>query len=47
MSRKGSKFVGTNTKENMNVFKISNVVVWYFMCDVSRDFELGMEFFLS
>jgi len=29
------------------MFRISGVVVWQFMCDVSGDFELGMECVLS
>ncbi len=29
------------------MFKISGMVVWQFMHDVSRDFELGMECVLS
>jgi hypothetical protein len=31
----------------MSVYIISKVVVWQLMCDVSRDFELGMECVLS
>jgi hypothetical protein len=30
----------------MNMYKISGVVVWQLMHDVSRDFELGMEYAL-
>jgi len=40
-------FVRSNTRERMNMFRISGVVVWQFMCDVSGDFELGMECVLS
>jgi hypothetical protein len=39
--------VGTNTKERMSISKISGVVVWQLVHDVSRDFELGMECVLS
>ncbi len=39
--------VGTNTKEKMNVSRISGVVVWQLMRDVLGDFELGMEYVLS
>jgi len=39
--------IGTNTKERMNMSRISGVVVWQLMCDVSRDLELGMECVLS
>jgi hypothetical protein len=39
--------VRTNTRERMNMLKISKVVVWQLMHDVFRDFELGMECVLS
>jgi hypothetical protein len=35
--------IGTNIRERMSMFRISKVVVWQFMHDVSRDFELDME----
>jgi len=40
-------FVRSSTRERMNMFKISGMVVWQFMCDVSGDFELSMECVLS
>ncbi len=48
MSKKGSRVVTcvsirTNTRKRMSVSRIFGVVVWHLMHDVSRDFELGME----
>ncbi len=52
MSGKGPEllhvfYVRTNTRERMNMSRISGVVVWQLMYDVSRDFELGIECVLS
>jgi hypothetical protein len=35
------------TRERMSVSRIFELVVWQLMCDVSGDFELGMECVLS
>jgi hypothetical protein len=52
MSGKGPKLlhvfsIGTNTRERMSMSRISRMVVWQLMHDVSKDFELGMECVLS
>jgi len=39
--------LGTNTREMMNVSRISRMVVWQLMFDVFGDFELNVECVLS
>jgi hypothetical protein len=48
MLRKGVEllhvfFVGTNTRERMNVFKIFGMIKWQLMHDIFKDFELRMK----
>jgi len=40
-------FCREQTRERMNVSRISGVVVWQLMRDVFEDFELSMECVLS